>query len=56
MPDAFYRLLAFPNGIAMIALGYSLWTLESRTGAAAGSSIPAARRERGEVPQSADRS
>ena len=25
MPDAFYRLLAFPNGIAMIALGYSLW-------------------------------
>ena len=26
MPDAFYRLLAFPNGIAMIGLGYSLWT------------------------------
>jgi hypothetical protein len=25
MPDAFYRFLAFPNGIAMIALGYSLW-------------------------------
>jgi hypothetical protein len=25
MPDAFYRLIAFPNGIAMIALGYSLW-------------------------------
>ena len=25
MPDAFYRLLAFPNGIAMIALGCSLW-------------------------------
>ncbi|MGW1340036.1 hypothetical protein ACWCOV_03200 [Kribbella sp. NPDC002412] len=25
MPDAFYRLLAFPNGIAMLALGYSLW-------------------------------
>ncbi len=25
MPDAFYRLLAFPNGIALIALGYSLW-------------------------------
>jgi hypothetical protein len=25
MPDAFYRLLAFPNGIAMIARGYSLW-------------------------------
>jgi hypothetical protein len=26
MPDAFYRLLAVPNGIALIALGYSLWT------------------------------
>ena len=25
MPDAFYRLLAFPNGIAMIGLGSSLW-------------------------------
>jgi hypothetical protein len=25
MPDAFYRLLAFPNGIAMVALGWSLW-------------------------------
>ncbi len=25
MPDAFYRLLAFPNGIAMIGLGLSLW-------------------------------
>lgn len=25
MPDAFYRLLAFPNAIAMIGLGYSLW-------------------------------
>jgi hypothetical protein len=30
LPDAFYRLLAFPNGIAMIALGYSLW-LTTRT-------------------------
>ena len=25
MPDALYRLLAYPNGIAMIVLGYSLW-------------------------------
>jgi hypothetical protein len=25
MPDAFYRFLSYPNGIAMIALGYSLW-------------------------------
>jgi hypothetical protein len=28
MPDAFYRLLAFPNGIALIGLGYSLWRHE----------------------------
>jgi hypothetical protein len=25
MPEAFYRFLAFPTGIAMVALGYSLW-------------------------------
>lgn len=25
MPDAFYRLLAFPNGIALVGLGFSLW-------------------------------
>jgi hypothetical protein len=25
MPDAFYRFLAFPNGLAMIGLGWSLW-------------------------------
>ncbi len=25
MPDAYYRFLAVPNGIAMVALGYSLW-------------------------------
>lgn len=25
MPDAFHRLLALPNGVAMIALGYGLW-------------------------------
>lgn len=27
MPDPWFRLLAFPNGIAMIALGYSLWRI-----------------------------
>jgi hypothetical protein len=32
MPDAFYRLIAFPNGIAMVALGYSLWKV-ARAGA-----------------------
>jgi hypothetical protein len=31
MPDAFYRLLAFPNAIALIGLGYSLWRT-TRTG------------------------
>lgn len=30
LPDAFYRLLAFPNGIAMIGLGYSLWRVQRR--------------------------
>ncbi|CAA9437681.1 MAG: hypothetical protein AVDCRST_MAG66-3762 [uncultured Pseudonocardia sp.] len=30
LPDGFYRLLAFPNGIALIALGYSLWSTASR--------------------------
>ena len=25
MPDAFYRLLASPNGVALIALGYARW-------------------------------
>ena len=30
LPDAFYRFLAFPNAIAMIGLGYSLW-LTTRT-------------------------
>jgi hypothetical protein len=30
MPDAFYRLLALPNGVAMIGLGYSLWSAARR--------------------------
>jgi len=30
LPDAFYRFLAFPNSVAMIGLGYSLW-LTTRT-------------------------
>jgi len=37
MPDAFYRLLAFPNGIAMIGLGVSLW---ATTRAADTTSLP----------------
>ena len=38
MPDAFYRFLAFPNGIAMIGLGYSLWRT-ARTAARTESSL-----------------
>jgi hypothetical protein len=34
MPDAFYRFLAFPTGIALVALGYSLWR-SARTDSAA---------------------
>jgi len=31
MPDAFYRLLAVPNGIALIGLGLSLWHVQRQT-------------------------
>ncbi|HET6533379.1 MAG TPA: hypothetical protein VFH03_22560 [Actinoplanes sp.] len=31
MPDAFYRFLAFPNGIAMVGLGYALWRVAGTT-------------------------
>jgi hypothetical protein len=41
MPDAFYRLLAYPNGIAMIALGYSLWSTTRRTVATEPAAVPA---------------
>jgi hypothetical protein len=33
MPDAFYRLLAIPNGIALIGLGLSLWLVQRQTDA-----------------------
>ncbi len=42
MPDAFYRLLAVPNGIAMIGLGYSLWRT-ARTAAAMEASVEPSR-------------
>jgi len=42
MPDPLYRFLAWPNGIAMVALGYSLWQ-STRTGAAAHDARPAPR-------------
>ena len=38
MPDAFYRLLAFPNGIALIWLGFSLWAT-TRTASADTASV-----------------
>lgn len=43
LPDAFYRFLAFPNSIAMIGLGYSLWlsTRVGATGPAEGVDVPA---------------
>ena len=40
MPDTFYRLLAFPNGIAMIALGYSLWSTARRDTTARPGAVP----------------
>lgn len=46
MPDAFYRLLAFPNGVAMIALGYSLW----RTARTEATTPPAAVRPQRATP------
>ena len=42
MPDAFYRFLAWPNGIAMVALGYSLWQ-STRTSAPAYDANPTPR-------------
>lgn len=42
MPDALYRLLAWPNGIAMVALGSSLWQ-STRAGVPAYDGAPAPR-------------
>jgi hypothetical protein len=42
MPDAWYRLLAFPNGIAMIGLGWSLWHATRADSATATTATPAA--------------
>lgn len=48
MPDAFYRLLALPNGIAMIGLGYSLRRVAGRD-AESTSRVAEARREQAVV-------
>ena len=42
MPDAFYRVLAFPHAIAMIGLGISLWRTTSTTSAATPAGEPMA--------------
>ena len=42
MPDAFYRLLAFPNGIAMVALGISLFRAARTSTTPATEPVPAA--------------
>ena len=42
MPDAFYRLLAFPNGIAMVALGISLCRAARTSTTPATEPVPAA--------------
>lgn len=34
LPEDFYRLLAYPNAIALIALGYSLWRAGQHTSSA----------------------
>lgn len=50
MPDAFYRLLAFPNAIAMIGLGISLWRTAGTTiDEPSAATIPAARRSSDDV-------
>ncbi len=35
LPESFYRLLAYPNAIALIALGYSLWRAREHSGSTA---------------------
>ena len=37
LPESFYRLLAYPNAIALIALGYSLWHVADHETKRAGS-------------------
>ena len=44
MPDPWFRLLAVPNGIAMIALGYSLWRAAAASAAPQPATAPASAR------------
>jgi hypothetical protein len=41
LPDAFYRLIAYPNGIALVGLGLSLWMSTRTAPEAAGRARPA---------------
>ena len=41
LPDAFYRFLSYPNGIAMIGLGVSLWLSQRTASAVETSASPA---------------
>jgi hypothetical protein len=50
MPDAFYRLLAYPNGIAMIGLGVSLWLSQRTTSAVETSPSPTVVASDGHAP------
>jgi len=54
LPESFNRPMAIPEGIALIALGVSLWRLEGRTNAPDGS-IPSARRGGSLATSPADR-
>ncbi len=47
MPDALYRLLAWPNGIAMVALGTSLWRSTRATAPAHDPTVAAPRNTAG---------
>ena len=50
MPDALYRLLAFPNGIAMIGLGVSLWFGQRNASAVEANPSPADDQDSGVFP------
>lgn len=51
LPDPFYRLVAVPNGVALIALGFSLWRSVGDTPDTAGTRHgPAARRPTAATP------
>jgi len=41
LPDAFYRFLAYPNGVAMIGLGVSLWLTQRKVPSVETSSVGA---------------